>query len=159
MILEKSQVIGVRCFRLIPHPALPNPGLQAPSPCVIVHLVRIFKVNRFSKLAEKEGITDSELKGIVNNVLEAGKADADLGGGVYKIRIARPGEGKSGGFRVIVFFRSGRRTFFHYIFAKSDRANISRKELKWFKELAHDALSMTEDQINMRLQNGTLQEI
>ena len=139
------------------HPCVPN--LASVLALCYYSLVRIFKVNRFSRLAEKEGITDSELKDIVNNVLESGKADADLGGGVYKIRIARPGKGKSGGLRVIVFFRSGSRTFFHYIFAKSDRANISRKELKWFKELAHDALSMTEDQINMRLQAGTLQEI
>jgi len=121
--------------------------------------VRVFKVNRFSRIAEKEGIADSELKNIVNNVLEAGKANVDLGGGVYKVRMARPGKGKSGGFRVIVFFKSGKRTFFHYIFAKSERANISRKELKWFKELAHDAFSMTDDQINKRLQAGTLQEI
>jgi hypothetical protein len=30
--------------------------------------------------------------------LEDGKADSDLGGGVYKIRVARLGEGKSGEF-------------------------------------------------------------
>lgn len=121
--------------------------------------MRIFKGNRFSRLAEKEGIRDSDLRDMVNDVLETGKADADLGGGVYKVRMARPGEGKSGGFRIIVFFRSGKRTFFHYIFAKSERANISQKELKWFKELAHDALSMTDDQIKKRLRAGTLQEI
>jgi len=122
-------------------------------------IVRVFKGSRFSKFAVKEGITDNELKNIVYTVLETGKADADLGGGVYKLRIARPGKGKSGGFRVIVFFKSGERTFFHYIFAKSVRGNISRKELKWFKELACDALSMTDDQINKRLQAGTLHEI
>jgi len=121
--------------------------------------VRIFKVSRFSRLAEKAGIADYELKDIVENVLEAGIADADLGGGVYKVRVARPGEGKSGGFRIIVFFKSKKRTFFHYIFAKSVRANISKKELKWFKELAHDAFSMTDEQIELRLKAGTLHEI
>lgn len=102
---------------------------------------------------------DTNLRDIVYDVLEAGNANADLGGGVYKVRIGRPSEGKSGGFRVIVFFKSGERTFFHYIFAKSERANISQKELKWFKELARDALSMTDDQINKRLQDGNLLEI
>lgn len=121
--------------------------------------MRVFKGRRFSKFADKEGITDNELKNIVYNILETGKADADLGGGVYKVRVARHGEGKSGGFRVIVFFKSGERTFFHYIFAKSARSNISRKELKWFKELARDALSMTDEQINNRLQACTLHEI
>ena len=121
--------------------------------------MRIFKSKRFSRLAEKEGIIDSELKNIVIDVLEAGIANANMGGDVYKIRIARPGEGKPGGFRIIVFFRSKERTFFHYIFSKSDRVNISRKELKWFKELARDALSMTDEQISKRLKAGTLYEI
>jgi hypothetical protein len=49
---------------------------------------------------------------------------------VYKQRLAR-----SGGCRAIVFFRSGERTFFVYGFAKSDRSNISGKELKWYGEL------------------------
>ena len=121
--------------------------------------MRIFKSNRFSRIAGKEGVTDDELKIIVKDVLEAGKADADLGGGVFKVRIARPNEGKSGGFRTIVFFKRGKRTFFHYIFAKSAKANISKKELKWFKELANDFLSMTEEQVNVRLKTGTLHEI
>ena len=67
--------------------------------------MRVFKNTWFTRFAKKEGITDSELREAVNQ-LEAGQADADLGGGVYKVRIARPGKGKSGGYRVIVFFRS-----------------------------------------------------
>ena len=85
--------------------------------------MRVFKNTWFTRFADKEGIADSELKEMVNQ-LEAGQADADLGGGVYKVRIARSGEGKSGGYRVIVFFRSEERTFFEYGFAKSDRDNI-----------------------------------
>ena len=91
----------------------------------------------FARFADKEGITDSELREAVIR-LETGQADADLGGGVYKVRIARAGEGKSGGYRVIVFFRSEERTFFHYGFAKSDRGNIDQGELRGFKERARD---------------------
>jgi hypothetical protein len=80
--------------------------------------VRVFKNTWFTRFSRKEGITNAELWDIVNQ-LEAGQADADLGGGVYKQRIARPGEGKSGGYRVIVFFRSSERTFFTGGFAKS----------------------------------------
>ena len=54
--------------------------------------VRIFKNTWFTRFADKEGITDGELKEAANR-LEAGQADADLGGGVYKIRVARSGEG------------------------------------------------------------------
>jgi hypothetical protein len=77
---------------------------------VILYKVRVFKANRFSRTAEKEGITDCELKNIVNSTLETGQA-VNLGGDVYKVRIARKGGGKRGGYRSIVFFRSGERTF------------------------------------------------
>jgi hypothetical protein len=120
--------------------------------------VRIFKNTWFSRFAGKEGITDGELKEAANQ-LEAGRADADLGGGVYKVRVARSGEGKSGGYRVIVFFKSEERTFFVYGFAKSDRANINDKELKAYKEAAKKHFSMTSDQLMERIQHGQLLEL
>jgi hypothetical protein len=121
--------------------------------------VRIFKNPWFTRFASKESIQDSELKDIVNNVLEAGRADADLGGGVYKVRIARPGEGKSGGYRVIVFFKSGERTFFRYAFAKSALANINKGELKVMKRQAKIYFAQSDEQINRQLLNGDLFEI
>ena len=78
---------------------------------------------------------------------------------VYKVRIARQGEGKSGGHRVIVYFRNEYRTFFSYGFSKNDRGNISKKELKAFKEDAKDRLSFTDEQIEAYLKNGTFIEI
>ena len=120
--------------------------------------MRIFKNTWFTRFADKEGITDGELREMVNQ-LEAGQVDADLGGGVYKVRVARPGEGKSGGYRVIVFFRSEERTFYEYGFAKSDRANISRKELKLLKETAKKYLSMTTDQLRERIEQGKFVEL
>jgi len=119
---------------------------------------RVFKYTRFSRFASKEGITDHELLEAVNQ-LEAEQADANLGGDVYKVRIARPGEGKSGGHRVIVYFRNEYRTFFSYGFSKNDRGNISRKELKRFKEDAKDRLSFTDEEIEAYLRNGTFIEI
>jgi len=120
--------------------------------------VRIFKNTWFTRFADKEGITDTELKETVDR-LESGQADADLGGDVYKMRMARLGEGKSGGYRVIVFFRSEERTFFVYGFKKSDRENIDRGELRGFKDDAKTDLSLTDEQINVRLRRGTLIEI
>ena len=120
--------------------------------------MRIFKNTWFARFASKEGITDGELKEMVNQ-LEEGQADADLGGGVYKVRIARPGEGKSGGYRVIVFFRSEERTFFHYGFAKANRGNISKGELKTMKKQAKKHFAQSNEQINRQLANGTLLEI
>jgi hypothetical protein len=120
--------------------------------------VRIFKNTWFTRFADKEGITDGELKELVNQ-LEAGQAEADLGGGVYKVRLARPGEGKSSGYRVIVFFRSEKRTFFVYGFAKSVRDNIDQGELRVFRIRSKDVLSMKDRQINKRLKDGTLIEV
>ena len=120
--------------------------------------MRLFKNTWFNRFAKKEGIADAELREAANR-LEAGQADADLGGGVYKVRVARPGEGKAGGYRVIVFFRSEERTFFVYGFAKSDRANIDRGELQIFKEDAKEQLAMTDEKIKAWLRNRTLIEI
>jgi len=125
--------------------------------------VRIFKNTWFTRFADKENITDGELREMVNQ-LEAGQArqqvgGSDLGGGVYKIRVARPGEGKSSGYRVIVFFRSKERTFYVYGFAKSDRANVSQKELKALKETAKKYFSMTTDQLRDRIERGKFIEL
>jgi hypothetical protein len=38
---------------------------------------------------------------------EKGQIDADLGGEVIKQRIARPGQGRSRGYRTIILFRRG----------------------------------------------------
>jgi hypothetical protein len=120
--------------------------------------MRIFKNKWFSKFARKEGIADAELREAARQ-LEAGLADASLGGDVYKVRIARPGEGKSGGYRVIVFFRSEHRTFFIYGFAKSGRENIDFGELRAFKEDARFQLALTDAQISAWLKQGTLIEV
>ena len=120
--------------------------------------MRIFKNTWFARFADKEGITDGELREVVNR-LEAGQTDADLGGGVYKMRVARSGEGKSGGYRVIVFFRSEDRTFFIYGFAKSDRDNIDQGELRAFKEDAKANFSLTDKQLEYRLRKRTLLEV
>ena len=120
--------------------------------------MRIFKNKWFNRFSGKEDIKDSELKEIVSH-LENGQFDADLGGDVYKMRLARSGEGKSGGFRVIVLFRSKERTFFVYGFAKSDLGNINPKERKAYKEAAKEYFSMTAEQMEKLIKHGQLIEI
>jgi len=90
---------------------------------------------------------------------EAGQAEADLGSGVYKVRVARSGEGKSGGYRVVVFFRSGKRTFYVYGFAKSAMGNINEKQLRDFKRTAKAVLALTEKQLDDVLKTGKYLEI
>ena len=120
--------------------------------------MRLFKNTWFTRFADKEGISDDELWETVNQ-LEAGQADADLGGDVYKMRIARPGEGKSGGYRAIVFFRRGNKTFCHYAYPKTSRDNISEKELRVFKKLAKKHLAMTYEHLAEAVKSGEFIEI
>ena len=60
--------------------------------------------------------------------MESGLIDADLGGSLYKKRVARPGGGKSGGYRTLVSARIGNRYVFLYGFPKNDKANITQDE-------------------------------
>ncbi|MDR2192865.1 MAG: type II toxin-antitoxin system RelE/ParE family toxin [Treponema sp.] len=120
--------------------------------------MRIFKNGWFSRFAEREAISDEELKTAAADI-ENGRFDADLGGRVYKQRLARSGGGKSSGYRVIVFFKSGARTFFVYGFAKSDRDNISKAELRSLKAEAKDSFALTESHIEALLKSGTYKEI
>ena len=97
--------------------------------------MRIFKNKRFARFAHKEGISDATLCEVVRDA-EAGRIDADYGGGVVKQRIARPGEGQSGGYRSVILYRRGDKAFFVYGFQKSERENIDKAEERAFKELA-----------------------
>jgi len=119
---------------------------------------RVFKYTRFNRFAKKEGIIDQELLKVVD-LLGKDLADANLGGDVYKVRIAREGEGKKGGHRVIVYFKNEFRTFFSYGFSKNDLGNISEKDLKRFKKDAKKQLLLSDEQIKHLLQDGTFIEI
>lgn len=90
---------------------------------------------------------------------ENGSVDADLGGGVIKQRISRPNEGKSGGFRSIVLFRSGDKAFFVYGFPKNRRDNIRRGEEQGFRLLAEEMLGYGDTEIERALESGALKEV
>lgn len=120
--------------------------------------MRIFKNQWIGKFAKKHGITDADLMEAVQRA-DNGLIDADLGGGVIKQRIARQGQGKSGGYRSLILFRQGDRAFFMTAFAKSDRENISRAELAELKRAASVILSMNDIEIEQAKSNGTFTEI
>jgi hypothetical protein len=120
--------------------------------------MRVFKTKPFARFAGAEGIADEELCEAVARA-NKGLVDADLGGGVIKQRLAREGQGKSGGFRSIVLFRQGRRAFFVYGFAKSERDNIKRDELAAFRKLAKTMLALDDAALAAAIRNGTMTEI
>ena len=82
--------------------------------------------------------------------------DADLGGGVIKQRIARAGEGKSGGSRSIILFRRNDRAVYVYGFEKKDLANISAAELEAFRELSKVILGYTNGELAKQVELQSL---
>ena len=120
--------------------------------------MRAFKTKPFARFANREEIPDAVLCDAVQRA-GRGAIDADLGGGVLKQRIARKGQGRSGGFRVIVVFRRGERAFFVHGFAKSDRENLRRNELRALRSLANEMLGLDGAGLEAMLANGTISEV
>ena len=90
--------------------------------------MRVYKTKPFARFQRRERVSDETLCAAVSDA-EAGLIEADLGGGLIKQRVARPGAGKRGGYRTVIGYRKGARAFFLLGFAKSARANIDDDEL------------------------------
>lgn len=120
--------------------------------------MRIFTSRWFQRFARKEGIAVAALREAVARA-EKGQVKADLGGEVIKQRIARPGQGRSKGYRTIILFRRGEKAFFVYGFSKSQRANIDADEERQFKEAAKHVLALTEKQLAELLKKGDFVEV
>ncbi len=120
--------------------------------------LRIFKNAWFERFTKRENIDNKTLLDAIAD-MEKGLVDANLGGGVIKQRIARKGKGKSGGYRTIIAFKKGDKAFFIYGFAKNERDNISRKDLKIYKKSATRLLKMTDKEIHKLIEDKELKEI
>lgn len=120
--------------------------------------LRVFKNAWFGRFARKEKISAGALWEAVERA-ENGLVDADLGGGVIKQRLARPGAGKSKGYRSIVLYKQGERAFFVYGFPKSDLDNIRDDEEEQFKKAAKVILALTDEQIRKLIENGQFEEV
>ncbi|MFZ5670460.1 MAG: type II toxin-antitoxin system RelE/ParE family toxin [Pseudomonadota bacterium] len=58
-------------------------------------------------------------------------------GGCRKVRLAGKGNGKSGGYRLITFYRSKNGVFLLTVFSKGDRANLTKAERNDLKSLTY----------------------
>lgn len=120
--------------------------------------MRVFKNRGFAKFAKKNKIADDELCQAVSQ-LHRGLAHADLGGGVFKQRLARKGQGKSGGFRTIIVFQYGHHSFFVFGFAKNELANISPDDLFVFRKAAKELLNYGDHEIEKAVEEGEFIEV
>lgn len=120
--------------------------------------MQIFKTRLFERWAKAEHVSNQALIKAAAELNE-GLVGAALGGNVYKKRVAKPGQGKSGGYRTILAFKIKGKAFFMYGFAKNQRANISAKELVALKRLASELLSYSKSQLKKAIENGELIEV
>ncbi|MFZ0589334.1 MAG: type II toxin-antitoxin system RelE/ParE family toxin [Bryobacteraceae bacterium] len=120
--------------------------------------MRTFKTKTFTRFADKTSISDTSLCRAVRDA-ERGLVSADLGGGVIKQRIARPRQGKSGGFRTLIVFRAGMRAIFVHGFAKNEKDNIEKDELVALKKLAAELLAYDDRTLARVVASGVLVEV
>ena len=122
--------------------------------------MRVFKGKQFSRWATGEAISDDDLCQAAAEAF-AGQYDADLGGYLFKKRIARSDGGKSGGYRTILGFRKSdaKRIFFLYGFPKNVRANITTRERNALSANASALIDATDRQIDDLKVRGTIVEM
>lgn len=120
--------------------------------------MRIFKNAWFERFARKQNISDKAIAQAIERA-EQGLIDADLGGGVIKQRVARLGQGKSGGFRTVILYRTTERAFFVYGFAKSDRDNIDEDDEVQFRKAAGYVLGLSDEQLAVLIGKGQFSEV
>jgi hypothetical protein len=120
--------------------------------------MKVYQTREFCRLARKQRIGDSSLKAAIERA-ESGLVDAQIGRFLIKQRVARPNEGRSGGYRAILFFRQRDRAVFLHLFAKNDKANLTGPELAAYREFAKQLSDLGADHIKRLVDEGKWIEI
>jgi hypothetical protein len=118
----------------------------------------IYQTREFNRWARKQGLPNAALCKAATEMAN-GLYEADIGGNLLKKRIARPGQGKSGGFRTLVANNRGNLWFFVYGFAKNERSNIDRNEEAALKKLAAVLLTLKPTALSQALAAEELIEV
>ncbi len=94
----------------------------------VTHPQTVVELPEFLRRA-KAIMAEEERAALVDFVAANPDAGISLGGGLRKLRFARPGSGKSGGFRTIyVFGGTEIPVFLVTVFAKNEKDNLSKAE-------------------------------
>lgn len=119
---------------------------------------RVFATKDFDKYRRRVGWSDSLLIATVREI-ESGLFDADLGSGLFKRRVARPGSGRSSGYRVVVALKINERAFLVDAFSKNDKSNHTPSEMRALKLLASYLLGLTEEELSIALEAKVIVEL
>lgn len=120
--------------------------------------MRVFKTKGFVRSVRRERISDANLVEAIRRA-ERGLIDAQLGGGIIKQRVARAGQGRSGGYRVLIAYRHQTLSVFLYGFAKNERDNIDDDELATLRDITKGWLHADPEALSRAIANGLIQEV
>lgn len=118
----------------------------------------VYETRWFHRWAREQGLPTAHLCTAIHE-MTAGLYEADLGGGLLKKRLPRPGQGKRGGFRVLIATNKSSRWVFLFGFPKNERGNIDKRQEEALKALAAHMLSLTAMTIDKALVAGELMEV
>src|SRR5690625_907726 len=121
-------------------------------------MIAIFKRKEFARWQAGEKLTDAALCQAVKE-MEKGLVDAELGGLLYKKRVARPGSGKRGAYRTLLAAKMGKRYVFMHGFAKSTKANIKQNEKKALQYVGKVLLELSGKELIKALKSEILMEV
>ena len=85
----------------------------------------------FAKWAKKQKVSDTRLLKAIED-LTNNLSSVNLGGGLFKVRVAAENSGKSAAYRTIIVYRKNDRAVIVYGFMKKEKENLSTEELKKF---------------------------
>jgi hypothetical protein len=124
-----------------------------------MNMARFLKRRVFARWQAREKLSDAALCKAVKE-MECGLVEADLGGFLYKKRVARPGGGgKRAGYRTLLSARIGSRYVFLHGFPKSEIANITQDEKKALQFAGKVFLDLNAEALSKALQAGVLLEV
>ena len=106
---------------------------------------------------KEHGLDDDYLNDVLLDIYH-GRA-ISLGSKMYKIRAARAGEGKSGGFRNIFYWKKEELIVFCLLFGKNEQDNLDHDEKRTLKILSQEYDKLTDADIEQNIKNKQFEVI
>ena len=117
--------------------------------------MKILITRWFGKWLKKVNMEMGDLISSAKYLNDNPGSSISLGSGLYKVRIRRKHKGKSGGYRTLLVFRKEKLALYVYGFSKNEKDDLEQDELKLFKKLSKDILSMNDQEIINQIQSGS----
>ncbi|MGL4208277.1 MAG: type II toxin-antitoxin system RelE/ParE family toxin [Candidatus Adiutrix sp.] len=118
----------------------------------------ILKTRTFNRWMKKTQLTNQALLEAIEEMIQ-GLVDADLGGNLYKKRIALPGRGKRGSTRTIIATNRDNRWFFLVGFEKNEKDSITAGECAYLQGVAQVLLNFSDEELDKAVTIGELLEV